>query len=142
MVMQVAALDILTTKGRFAPEVARAIGEAMDLQIESSYEKLATNQRLNEVHTTLQARIDEVRAELLAKISELRTELKGDIAALDHRISQVHAELKGEIAALRHEIDAKLAATKAEILRWMFVAMTGQTALLIGIMRLFMPHGP
>ena len=31
MNMQVAALDILTTKGGFTPAAARAIGEALDL---------------------------------------------------------------------------------------------------------------
>jgi hypothetical protein len=71
MDMQVAALDILTTKGRFAPEAARAIGEAMDLQIARSYEGLATNRRLDET----------------------RIELKGDMAALEHRLS-----LKIEVA--------------------------------------------
>lgn len=98
MVMHVAALDILTTKGRFAPEVARAIGEAMDLQIERSQENLATSQRLNEVD----------------------------------------ANWKSAAAS----IEVKLEQSKSDILRWMFVAMTGQTALLVGMMRLFMPHGP
>jgi hypothetical protein len=75
---------------RFTPEVARAIGEAMDLQILSTYENLATNQRLNEV---------------------------------------------------RGELELKLEGIKSDILRWMFVAMTGQTALLVGFIRLSMPHG-
>ena len=91
MAMQVAAIDILTTKGRFTPEVARAIGEAMDLQISSTYGNFATNQRLNEV---------------------------------------------------RAGLELKLEGIKSDILRWTFVAMTGQTALLVGFMRLFMPRGP
>ncbi len=39
-------------------------------------------------------------------------------------------------------MDAKIAAVKSEILRWMFVDMTGQTVVLIGLMRLFVPQGP
>jgi hypothetical protein len=100
MDMQVATLDILTTKGRFAPETARAIGEAMDLQIERShsYDKLATKEQLNETNL---------------KLESVRTELKCDVERV-----------------------------KSEILRWMFLAHTGQAAVFFAMMRLFMPHGP
>ena len=92
MAMQLAALDILITKGGFAPESARAIGEAVDLEIERSRESLATSQQL----------------------TDTRYELKAEIAA----------------------VLVKLEATKSEILRWMFVAMTGQTIVLVGLIRL------
>jgi hypothetical protein len=65
MAMQVAAIDILTTKGRFAPEVARAIGEAMDLQISSTYENFATNQRLDEVRSGLELKLEGMKSEIL-----------------------------------------------------------------------------
>jgi len=102
MDMQVAALDILTTKGGFAPAAARAIGEAMYLQIARSYQDLATNQRLD------------------SAIDRLRTELKVDIAALEVKMEKL----------------------KSDIVRWMFAALVGQTAVMGGLMRLFMPHGP
>jgi hypothetical protein len=100
MDMQVVALDILTTKGRLAPEAARAIGEAMDLQIarSHSYDKLATKEQLNETNL---------------KLESVRTELKCDMERL-----------------------------KSDVLRWMFAALTGQAALVVGIIRLIMPHGP
>ena len=112
MDMQVAALDILTTKGGFAPAAARAIGEAMDLQIARSYDDLATNQRLDETRVALNSKIDSVRVELSAKLEKLRSELKADMSALE-----------------------------AKLVRWMFAAMAGQTLILAGLMRLFMPHG-
>lgn len=121
MAMQLAALDILITKGGFAPESARAIGEAVDLEIERSRESLATGQQLTDTRVGLEKqlaglehRVETVRLELLAKIEEVRLELKADIARLE----------------------AKIEATKAEVLRWMFVAMTGQTVVLVGLMRL------
>jgi hypothetical protein len=101
MDMQVAALDILTTKGGFAPAAARAIGEAMDLQIARSYDDLATNQKL-----------DETRVLLESKIDGFRTELKADMSALE-----------------------------AKLVRWMFTALTGQALVVVGLVRLLMPHG-
>jgi hypothetical protein len=98
MVMQVDALDILTTKGRFAPEVARAIGEAMDLQIERAHERLATSRQL----------------------------------------SEVDADWKRAVASL----EVKLEQVKSDIVRWMFAALAGQAAVVFGLVRLFMPHGP
>jgi hypothetical protein len=103
MAMQLAALDILITKGGFAPESARAIGEAVDLEIERSRESLATGQQLTDTRLMLED-----------KLTDTRFELKAEIAA----------------------VLVKLEATKSEILRWMFAAMTGQTIVLVGLIRL------
>jgi len=51
---------------------------------------------------------------------------------LDQKIEASRFDLKAEIAA----VPVKLETTQAEILRWMFVAMTGQTVVLVGLMRL------
>jgi hypothetical protein len=112
MDMQVAALDILITKGHFSPEAARAIGEAMDLQIARSYEDLATNKRLDETRVLLKSDITAVEVRLDSKIDSLRMELKADIAALE-----------------------------AKLIRWMFAALAGQGALVVGLVRLLTPHG-
>jgi hypothetical protein len=130
MDMQVAALDILTTKGGFAPAAARAIGEAMDLQIAHSYDDLATNQKL-----------DETRALLESKIDGFRTELKSDIFKLDAKIGGVRVELESKIEQLRMELKADMAALESKLVRWMFSALAGQTLVLAGLIRLFMPHG-
>jgi len=131
MDMQVAALDILTTKGGFASAAARAIGEAMDLQIARSYDDLATNQRL-----------DETRVLLESKIDGFRTELKGDIFRLDAKIDSVRVELNAKIEQLRADLKADMAALESKLMRWMFSALAGQTLVLAGLIRLFMPHGP
>jgi hypothetical protein len=112
MDMQVAALDILTTKGGFTPAAARAIGEAMDLQIARSYDDLATNQRLDETRMLLKSDITAVEVKLDSKIDSVRMELKADIER-----------------------------AKNYFLRWMIFAVTAQTAALAGLMKLFMPHG-
>lgn len=117
MDMQVEALDILTTKGRLAPEAARAIGEAMDIQIKRSYENLATNQRVTELNLATNQQMTELNLVTNQRMTELNLELKG-------------------------ELTLKIEEAKTQLLRWMLFAMISQTATLAGLMRLFMPHGP
>ena len=131
MDMQVAALDILTTKGGFTPAAARAIGEAMDLQIARSYDDLATNQRL-----------DETRVLLESKIERLRMELKTDIAALETKLDGTRLKLEGAFGVLNQEVRLQIAEAKAQFWHWMIWLMMGQTAAVAGLMKLFMPHGP
>jgi hypothetical protein len=104
MVVQVATLDILTERACFNPEVARAIGDAIAMEISHSREELAT------------------KADLTKEIAEVRRE-----------IIEVRFELKQEIALLRADMKASFAETKSDCLRWMFAAMAGQTALILSI---------
>ena len=59
---------------------------------------------------------------------------KTDIAALEVKIDS-------KIEKLRSELKADMAALEAKLVRWMFAALAGQTVILVGLMRLFMPHG-
>jgi hypothetical protein len=153
MDMQVAALDILITKGRFAPEAARAIGEAMDLQIARSHEDLATSQQLKETNVKLEsgiaaldAKIESGIAALDAKIESgiatLDAKIERAIAALDAKMEKAMAALDAKIENVRLELKCDMERTKSDVLRWMFAAMAAQSALVVGAIRLLMPHGP
>jgi len=168
MDMQVAALDILTTKGGFAPAAARAIGEAMDLQIARSYDDLATNQRLDENCLALNSEIDSARVALNSKIDSVHVALNSKIdsvhvalnskidsvrVALNSKIDSVHVELKAGLdqttlklesafALQKHEVRLQIEEAKTQFWRWMIWIMMGQTAGVAGLLRLFMPHGP
>jgi hypothetical protein len=130
MDMQVAALDILTTKGGFASAAARAIGEAMDLQIARSYDDLATNQKLDETRVLLESKIDGFRAELNAKIDSVRL-------GFEAKMDSLRMELKCDIAAL----EVRLEKFKSDMVRWMFAALAAQAVLVVGLVRLLVPHG-
>jgi hypothetical protein len=54
-----------------------------------------------------------------------KDDLAREMAKIDARFSQFEARF-----------DVKLAETKSEILRWMFAAMVGQTALIIAVVKL------
>jgi hypothetical protein len=200
--MYVATLDILTEKGGFNPQAARAIGEAIDLEIARSRDTSVTREDLSECRRALSEEIgargvetdknvsalhsdlSAVRAELKEDISGLRAELKEDIsglrAELKEDISGLRTELKEDISGLRtelkedinglrtelqHEIGGlrtELTAVrgdlregmsalraelrvdgqtiKADLVRWVFVVITGQSAMLLGILYFFLKY--
>lgn len=65
-----------------------------------------------------------------ADLERIESELKGDIA-------RQGTELKGEIARLDAKIDLKSEELKADIIRWVFGIAVAQTALVLGVFRLF-----
>ena len=135
-VMYVATLDILTEKGGFDPQAARAIGEAIDLEIARSRDSSATREDVAECRHALGEGIGELRSEM----SSLRAELKGNVSAL-------RAELKEDMSTLRADSDRNLSALrvdmqtmKADVVRWIFAAIMGQTAMLLGVLYFFMKY--
>lgn len=115
MAVQIATLDILTRRAHFEPEVARAIGDAIDLEMNTSRDQLAT------------------KSELKAEIALLRSDLKSGLAEL-------RAEIKQDIAKLRAEVKEDIANCKADMIRWMFSAMLAQTMLFVGLMYFMLQH--
>ena len=59
-------------------------------------------------------------------LKELRAELKAEIGS-------VRTEMNAMEQRLEAKIEASAAATKADLMRWMFGAMTAQTALIVGL---------
>ena len=115
-VMHVATLDILTDKGGFNPEAARAIGEAIDLEIARSRDTSASREDVGECRRTL-----------AEDIALLRCATDGNLSGLRSKIEVLCAELKVEM----HSV-------KADVVRWVFVAIMGQTAMLLGVLYFFM----
>ena len=59
-------------------------------------------------------------------VAELETRLARDIAALDNKLEQGLAECNGRIAE-----------AEADLVKWLLGALTAQTALIAGIVKLF-----
>lgn len=159
MIMQVAALDVLTMKGGFAPEAARAIGEAMDMEIARSRETLATSHQLTEatgllseqievVNRSLNARIDGVERSLNARIDKVEHSLKTDIAVLSAKVDGMvqRSEFDAKLDGFRHEIEGKLHKLNTSVVRWVFVVALGfwaaQAGTTVALIRLLVPHPP
>ena len=101
MAMQLAALDILITKGGFAPESARAIGEAVDLEIERSRESLATGQQLTDTRLMLEGQLTDTRLMLEGKLTDTRLALEGQLT--DTRVL-----LEQKLTDTRHQLEQKI----------------------------------
>jgi hypothetical protein len=136
-VMYVATLDILTEKGGFNPQAARAIGEAIDLEIARSRDASATREDVGECRRALgeelgllrgdtdrnfsgvRSEMSALRSELKEDIAVLRCELKGDISALRSELKEdiavLRCELKGDISALRSELKEDIALLRSEL---------------------------
>ena len=154
-VMYVATLDILTEKGGFNPQAARAIGEAIDLEIARSRDTSATRDDVGECRRVLGEEIASLRGQadrntstlrsgLKDEIAALRVELKEDTSALRAQVkedmSALRAELKEDISALRARVKEDMSALRAELVRWVFVVIMGQTAMLLGVLYFFVKY--
>lgn len=104
MAVQVATLDILSERAGFNAEAARAVGDAIIMEINQSRNDLATKRDVEEVNQKL-------RAEFVLIRNEFRSELKAGLAEL-----------------------------KADMARWMFAALIGQTALILSIVYFMLQH--
>ncbi len=66
-------------------------------------------------------------------VAELETRLARDIAALDNKLVQGLAECNGRIA----DCNSRIAEAKVDLVKWLLGALTAQTALIAGIVKLF-----
>ncbi|HMS81606.1 MAG TPA: hypothetical protein PKC20_19195, partial [Burkholderiaceae bacterium] len=57
-------------------------------------------------------------------------------ASLSARITELDATLSARIATLDASTTARIADAKSEVIRWVLTALTAQTALLLGAMKL------
>lgn len=115
MAVQVATLDILVNQAGFDPKVARAIGEAITVEIGAALDGLATKQDLTQLRHDMQGdiagvnrTIESVRLELKNDITQMRSEFKEHVA-------QVRSELKEDIAQVRSELKESEARLRAEL---------------------------
>jgi hypothetical protein len=125
MAVQAATLDILTDRAHLDPQVARAIGDAIALEMGTAREPLATKQDIAELRQESKADMAVLRQDLKADMAALRQEIKIDVATLRHETNVGMAELKGLL-------EAKIEGSKADIVRWVFTAVIGQMAVTLG----------
>jgi polyhydroxyalkanoate synthesis regulator phasin len=116
--VQVATLDILTERAHFDPEIARAIGDAITMEVTHARTELATRQDVHDVRATIQelrittqqdiqelhATIQELRIATQQDIQELRAETRQQIQELRVETQQEIQELRGEIGSIRRDI--------------------------------------
>jgi hypothetical protein len=112
MAIHAAAVEILIEKGRFEPEVALGIAEAIEVSI---------------VHADL------VTIPVLdARLHEFRAEMRIALMSIESKLNASVQELKADMLRLEARFEARLEQTKAELVRWVFLVMLGNVALSAG----------
>ena len=121
MSMQAESLEVLE-KASVAPTQARAIVRAIEIEIAGAKDALATKQDVLGLHQAL----DVLRAELRGEMTALGAAIRVEVAK---QIGDVRAEISGVAASLRAEISG--------VTRQMYVALLGQTAVMLGFFYFF-----
>ena len=124
MAVQPASLEVLE-KAAFPPAQARAVVQAIEIEIAGAKDTLATKQDILMLrHDTKQ------------DILTLRNETKQDILTLRNEMKQDVLMLGQEMAELRSEFHAAMSGQ----VRHMYAAIMGQFALLLGLAYFFVSH--
>jgi hypothetical protein len=110
----IAFLETLVSIG-VQPDRARSLVEMFDRSVDERY--------------GLHAQIIATKRD----VAELETRLARDIAALDNKLVQGLAECNGRIA----DCNSRIAEAKVDLVKWLLGALTAQTALIAGIVKLF-----
>jgi len=130
MPVQAASLEILEKANVPAPQ-ARAIVQAIEIEIAGAKETLATKQDI----LIVRHEMAEMRAELKTEIATLRGDLRSEIHAM-------RGDLRSEMHAMRGDLRSEMHAIASGNLRQMYAAMLGQLAVLLGVAYFFVSHVP
>ncbi len=117
----VALLEALLSAG-IAPERARAVVDLFDRSVDERY--------------ALHAQVLATKRD----VAELETRLSRDLAETAGRLSRDIAANRAEIARAQVEIAGtrvEIAGVKGDLVKWFLGAMTAQTALLLGAVKLY-----
>jgi len=137
MAVQPASLEILE-KADVPPAQARAIVQAIEIEIAGAKETLATRGDVLLVKqdvVILRQEMAQLRTELGHEMANLRTELR-------HEMQDMATGLRQEMAELRHGLELRLASmvTQRQLYGTVFGAILGQMTLLLGIAYFFVTH--
>ena len=132
MTMQAESLEVLE-KASVAPTQARAIVRAIEIEIAGAKDTLATKQDVLGLHQALDVLRAELRGEMAGHAAQLRGEMTGHVA-------QLRSEMAALGAAIRVEVAKQIGDLRAEIsgvTRQMYVALLGQTAVMLSFFYFF-----
>jgi uncharacterized phage infection (PIP) family protein YhgE len=164
--MQAESLEVLE-HADVAPAQARAIVRAIELEIAGARDTLATKHDVLALHQSSDVLRAELRGEMATLAAQLRAEMAQLSAELRAEMGQLSAELRAEMAQLAAELRGDMAKLAAElrgdmtklaaelrvemeklaselrkeiggVTRQMYVALLGQTAVLLGFFYFFL----
>ena len=141
--MHAESLEVLE-KASVAPTQARAIVRAIEIEIAGAKDTLATKQDVLGLHQALDVLRAEFRGEMTGHAAGLRGEMTSLAAQLRAEMTSLAAQLRAEMATLAAELRTEMAKQIGElraeisgVTRQMYVALLGQTAVMLGFFYFF-----
>lgn len=142
MSMQAESLEVLE-KAELPPAQARAIVRAIEIELTGARDVLATKhdllllrQDFAELRADVREQFTGLRSELREQINGLRSELRGEITGLrselQGEIMGLRSESREGMASLRGELRAEIHASASSVARQMYLAVLGQSAVMLG----------
>ena len=147
--MHAATVDIMTKKARLDSDTAMAIAEAFDVAIQHA--QLVTvpmlDVRLAELRSDMNTRFAEFGAKVDQRfagvdarfaafqsyIDERFAKVDARFLALEARVSALEAKMEAGFALQEERLGKMLEALKSEVVRWVCLAVLGNTALAAGV---------
>jgi hypothetical protein len=123
MSLSATAVEILIDKGRFEPEVALGIAEAIE-----------TTMTKSEFVTVpiLDARLHELRADTRMSLLSLEHKMDARFQDLKTGMDRRFAETDARVDRKCGDLELKMERIKADLVRWVFLVMLGNVALSAG----------
>jgi len=129
--MHAATVDLMTKKARLDSDTAMAIAEAFDVAIQHA--QLVTVPMLDVRIMETQSKFDARFAEFDAFFVAFKSEINARFLALEARVSALEVKMGARFALQEERLGKMLEAFKSEVVRWVFLAVVGNTALSAGV---------
>jgi hypothetical protein len=143
--MHAATVDIMVKKAGFDSDVAMAVAEAFDAAI--THAQLVTVPMMDARFAAFEAKIDarfmavDARfttvdsrfAAVDLRFAALEAKMDAGFAAVDAKFAILESKMEARFALQDERMDKKLEALKSEVVRWVFLAVLGNTALAAGV---------
>lgn len=123
MALNATAVEILIEKGRFEPQVALGIAEAIEASMTQA-----------EFVTVpiLDVRLHELRADTRMSLLSLENKVDARFQDLKSEMERRFGETDAKVDRKCGELELKMERIKAELIRWVFLVMLGNVALSAG----------
>jgi hypothetical protein len=141
--MQAATLEILE-KADLPPKQARAIAQAIEIEMAAGHGALATRADLLGLQHALESQLGALRHDHESKLDAFRHDHESQFGALrqelgvfrrdhDSQLGAFKHDHESQFGALRSGLELKMAEHKSELVRWVFLCILGQSAMLLGV---------
>jgi len=146
MALHAAAVEILIEKGRFEPEVALGIAEAIEALVmhaqfvtvpilDARLQELKAEMRIAGMglESTVNAGVQVLDVKIDRRSGQLDTKIDLKFGELDAKIDRRCDELDAKIDVKFAELVTRIEQTKAELVRWVLLVMLANVALSAGL---------